>query len=58
MIEFFFEKRHCAPKHELSEFIEEDGSMNGDPGSLVNIESDSQIETPNIITSWCWLIWI
>ena len=52
MLKDFLEKRHCAPKHELSEFVDEDGSMNVDPGSLVNIESDSQIETPNIITSW------
>lgn len=52
LLKDFLGKRHCAPKHELSEFVDEDGSMNVDPGSLVNIESDSQIETPNIITSW------
>ena len=52
LLDEFLEKRHCAHKHGLSEFIDENGFMNVDPGTLVNIESDSQIETPNIMTTW------
>jgi endonuclease YncB( thermonuclease family) len=58
----FLEKRHCAKRFELSEFIKDDGSMtytDADvaerevlPGSLVNIESDSYIESRNIINDW------
>jgi hypothetical protein len=49
----FLEKRHCAQKHELTEFIDDDGSMDKvQSGTLVNIESDPQIETPNIINNW------
>jgi hypothetical protein len=58
----FLEERHCAKKYGLSEFIKDDGSMkyidtDGDenelrPTSLVNIESDSQIESPNVINDW------
>jgi len=52
LLEEFLDKKHCAQKHELAEFMDDEGMMNVEPGSLINIESDSQIETPNVIRSW------
>lgn len=51
-LEEFLEKRHCAKKYSLSEFIDENGYMHTEPGSLVNIESDSRIESINVIDNW------
>lgn len=48
----FLENRHCATKYSLSEFIDENGYINAEPGSLVNIESDSKIESINAIHNW------
>jgi hypothetical protein len=36
----------------LSEFIDETGYMQVEPGSFVNIESDSKIESINAIDGW------
>jgi hypothetical protein len=44
--------RHCAKEYSLSEFIDETGYMQVKPGSLVNIESDSKIESINAIDGW------
>ena len=52
LVDEFLEKRHDAIKHQLSEFINEDGSITVGPGKLVNIESESIVETPNIISTW------
>ena len=52
MVEDFLAQRHCAQEHYLAEFIDDNGFMNVEPGSLVNIESGSQVETPNIINNW------
>ena len=52
LIDEFLEKRRCARIHQLSEFISEDGIITVKPGDLVNIESDSFLETPNIISTW------
>jgi endonuclease YncB( thermonuclease family) len=52
LIDEFLEKRHSASKHQLAEFIEDNGTITVGPGQLVNIESESFIETPNIISTW------
>lgn len=48
----FLEKRNDATKYYLSDFIEENGTITVGPGQLVNIESESLIETPNFISNW------
>jgi endonuclease YncB( thermonuclease family) len=52
LVEDFLAQRHCAQEHYLAEFIDENEFMNVEPGSLVNIESGSQIETPHILNNW------
>jgi endonuclease YncB( thermonuclease family) len=51
-IDEFLEKRHDAKIYPLSEFINEDNTITVGPGELVNIESESFIETSNIISTW------
>jgi hypothetical protein len=52
LIDEFLKSRHDAPKHQLSEFIVENGTITVGPGQLVNIESESFIEIPTIISTW------
>jgi endonuclease YncB( thermonuclease family) len=51
-LEEFLKERHCSKQYALSEFIDETGYMQVEPGSLVNIESDSKIESINVIDRW------
>jgi hypothetical protein len=59
LVEEFLDKRHYAKKYLLADFIDENGSFTNPenkknilPGDLVIIESESIIETPNIINTW------
>lgn len=59
LVNEFLDKRHYAKKYLLAYFIDENGSFtnlenkkNILPGDLVNIESESIIETPNILNTW------
>jgi endonuclease YncB( thermonuclease family) len=51
-VDEFLEKRNNAEIYQLSDFISEDGIISVGPGDLVNIESESVLEAPNIITNW------
>jgi endonuclease YncB( thermonuclease family) len=51
-VDEFIEKRNNAKIYQLSDFIGEDGVISVGPGDLVNIEGESVLETPNIITNW------